>query len=156
MLGEQRRAFDGVFELANVPRPVVAQQHLLRFAIEAVDLLLQLAADAADEPAGQRQDVFLAIAQRRHVDGHDVQAVVEVFAKQAIGHHRRQVAVGGGDETHVHLDRAGAAETFELVLLQHAQNLGLRARAHVADFVEEQRAAVGLFEAADALPLGAA
>jgi hypothetical protein len=37
------------------------------------------------------------------------------------------------------------------VLLQHAQDLGLRVRAHVADFVEEQRAAVSLLEAADAL-----
>ena len=69
--------------------------------------------------------------------------------------HRRQVAIGGGDEPHVDLDRARAAEPLELVLLQHAQDLGLRARAHVADFVEEQRAAVGLLEAADALAIGA-
>ena len=48
-------------------------------------------------------------------------------------------------------ERARAAEALELVLLQHAQELGLRARAHVADLVEEQRAAVGLLEAADAL-----
>ena len=41
------------------------------------------------------------------------------------------------------------------MFLQDAQNLGLRARAHVADFVEEQRAPIGLFEAADALPVGA-
>ena len=41
------------------------------------------------------------------------------------------------------------------MLLQHAQDLGLRARAHVADFVEEQRAAVGLLEPADPLLVGA-
>ena len=53
------------------------------------------------------------------------------------------------------LMRARAAEPLELVLLQHAQDLGLRVRAHVADLVEEQRAAVGLLEAADALLVGA-
>ena len=37
------------------------------------------------------------------------------------------------------------------MLLQHAQDLGLRALAHVADLVEEERAAVGLLEPADAL-----
>ena len=57
--------------------------------------------------------------------------------------------------SHVDANRAGAAEALELVLLQHAQDLGLRARAHVADLVEEQRAAVGLLEAADALAIGA-
>ena len=41
------------------------------------------------------------------------------------------------------------------MLLQHAQDLGLRVRAHVADFVEEERAAVRLLEAADALLVGA-
>ncbi len=37
------------------------------------------------------------------------------------------------------------------MLLQDAQDLGLRARAHVADFVEEQRASVGLLESPDPL-----
>ena len=41
------------------------------------------------------------------------------------------------------------------MLLEHAQDLGLRVGAHVADFVEEQRAAVRLLEAADALFVGA-
>src|SRR4029079_8937497 len=35
------------------------------------------------------------------------------------------------------------------------QDLGLRVRAHVPDLVEEERAAVGLLEAADALLVGA-
>ena len=33
--------------------------------------------------------------------------------------------------------------------MQHAQHLGLRLRAHVPDFVEENRAAIRLFELAD-------
>jgi hypothetical protein len=41
------------------------------------------------------------------------------------------------------------------VLLEHAQDLGLRVGAHVADFVEEQRATVGLLESSDALLVGA-
>ena len=43
----------------------------------------------------------------------------------------------------------------ELAVLEHAQQLGLHGRRHVADLVEEERAAVGLLEAA-AAPLGAA
>ncbi len=70
-------------------------------------------------------------------------------------HHVRQVAVRGGDHTDVHAERPRAAEALELVLLQHAEDLGLRVRAHVADFVQEQRAAVRLFEPADPLLVGA-
>ncbi len=48
-----------------------------------------------------------------------------------------------------------AAERAERPLLQHAQQLGLRGRRHLGDLVEEQRAAVGEFEAALAARDGA-
>jgi hypothetical protein len=49
------------------------------------------------------------------------------------------------------LDRLGAADALDLALLQHAQDLGLRRERHVADFVEEDRAAVAEFELAQPL-----
>ena len=58
-------------------------------------------------------------------------------------------------DAHVGRDRLVPADALELLLLQHAQHLGLRGRGHVADLVEEERAAVGLLELADALPVGA-
>ena len=42
----------------------------------------------------------------------------------------------------------GAAQPLELALLQHAQQLHLRAQVQLADLVEEERAAVGQLEAA--------
>ena len=61
-----------------------------------------------------------------------------------------QVPVGGGDDAHVDLDRVLAADPLEGLLLQHAQHLRLHLQAHVADLVEEQRAAVGQLELAAA------
>ena len=58
------------------------------------------------------------------------------------------VLVGGGDHPHVHPHGLGAADPLELALLQHAQQLHLRAQVDVADLVEEQRAAFGQLEAA--------
>ena len=49
------------------------------------------------------------------------------------------------------LERFIAADAGELAILQHAQDLPLQRQRHVADFVEEERAAVALLEAADAL-----
>ena len=59
-----------------------------------------------------------------------------------------QVAVGGGDDADVGVQHARAAEAHELALLEHAQQLGLHRRRHLADLVEEQHAAVGLLDAA--------
>ena len=61
-----------------------------------------------------------------------------------------QVAVRGGDDADIRLDRLAPAHRGELAFLQHAQQAGLRLGRHVADLVQEQRAAGGLLEAPDA------
>ena len=61
---------------------------------------------------------------------------------------RAEVGVGGGDDADVHLDRLVVADALELALLQHAQQLHLQRHAHRAHFVEEERAAMRLFEPA--------
>ena len=48
-----------------------------------------------------------------------------------------------------------AADRRHLALLQHAQQLGLQGEGHVADLVEEQRAAVGLAKLPGAVGDGA-
>jgi hypothetical protein len=55
--------------------------------------------------------------------------------------------VGGGDDPHVDLDCPAAADALELAFLQNAQQLGLERARDVADFVEEEGAAVRLLEA---------
>ena len=100
-----------------------------------------------DEVRGQRQDVAAPLPQRGHQDEDD-EAEVEVLAERAVAHRRLEIAVGGGDDAHVDLDASRPPMRLELLFLQHAQQLGLQLRRHVADFVEEQRAAVGGFEEA--------
>ena len=55
--------------------------------------------------------------------------------------------MGRGDDPDVGADRGAAADRGELALLQDAQQPGLRLERHVADLVEEQRAALRLLEA---------
>ena len=98
--------------------------------------------------AGEQRDVGRALAQRRHLEGDDVEPVVEVLAELPLRDHLLEVAVGRRDDADVDVDRLVAADALELALLQEAQQLHLDGRRDLADLVEEQRAAVGLLEAA--------
>ena len=51
----------------------------------------------------------------------------------------------------VHAHIADAADAAERLFLEHAEQLGLEGRRHLADFVEEHRALVGLLEQAPLL-----
>ncbi len=103
----------------------------------------------------QHRNVLAPLAQRRQADADDVQAMVEVLAKTPVGDARLEVLVGGGDDAHVDVDLLEAADAVETAVRQYAKQSRLQIGRHVADLVEEQRAAVGLFEAADAAVLRA-
>ncbi len=60
----------------------------------------------------------------------------------------------GRDQPHVGLDRLVASHALEPLVLQEPQDLGLHSQRHVADLVEEERAAVALLELADAASVG--
>ncbi len=109
------------------------------------------AAVALEEVGDEQGDVLFALAERRDLDRHDVQPVEEVLAEAALLDLLLQVAVGRGDDAHVHGDQLAAADPLDLARLDRAEQLRLGLRAQVADLVEEEGAAVGQLELAPAL-----
>jgi hypothetical protein len=56
-----------------------------------------------EEAVDEQRDVFAAAAQRRQVDGDDVEAIEEVVAELALANGLAQIDVGGGDDADVDL-----------------------------------------------------
>ena len=92
-------------------------------------------------------------ARQLHRD--DVDAVVKVLAEPPFGHQLRQILVGRRHDADVRLDLFEPADAPEAPLLQHAQQLHLHHRRHLADLVEENRAALRDFDQALLGRLGA-
>ncbi|HXV20177.1 MAG TPA: hypothetical protein VD811_04180, partial [Desulfuromonadales bacterium] len=115
---------DGIFQFADVSRPVVGHQQGHRPAGDLGDALAA-GVELLDEGLRQQGDVLLALAQRRQVDGDDAEPVVEVLAEIPLVDLPAQVLVGGGDDAHVGLAGLDAADALELPLLQHPQQLRL-------------------------------
>ena len=67
-------------------------------------------------------------------------------AKATRGGFVAQRAIGGGDDAGIDAAREVLADAAHLAVLDDAQQLRLPARRQLADFVEEQRAAVGFLE----------
>ena len=103
----------------------------------------------------QYRQIIEPLAQRRHLQREYVQPVVQILAEAARDNGRIQVAMGRGDDAHVAADGFIAADPLEAALLQHAQQFHLHLQRHVADLVQEQRAALGKLEAAEPRRQGA-
>ena len=78
----------------------------------------------------------------------------EVAAELAGCDQRFKIAMRSHDHAHIDWSWFVRADPFDDRLFEDTEQLGLHGRGHVADFVKEQRAAMGLFEFAGvALPV---
>jgi len=107
------------------------------------------------EVTGQRENVLGPFAQGGQPQIDHVEAVEQVFAKDAAFCRIGKVAVGGRDDADVDLDGFCAANPVDFTFLERAQKLCLQAGIHLADFVEQQCSPVGFLELADTARDGA-
>ena len=96
----------------------------------------------------QAWNVFAAFGQLGQVHANDIQAVEQIFSEVAGLYQIFQVLMGCGDDADIHFDGGGAAYPVKLAIGQHPQQSSLSVGGHVADFIQKQGAAVGLFKAA--------
>src|SRR5438093_7546199 len=92
------------------------------------------------------------LAQRRHMDGDNIQPIVQILAEFCLSDQIEKIAVRRSDDAQVEGLGAAAANRGDAALLDGAQQLRLHFDAHVANLVEEERTSIGLLESAGAVP----
>ena len=95
----------------------------------------------------QQRNVFDTLAQRGHLDREYIQTVIQVFTERTDLDHVLEILVRRCNDSHIDALGFVAADPLEGALLQHTQQLNLHRQRHVADFVEEQGAAIGQLKA---------
>ena len=86
----------------------------------------------------------------------DVQPVEQVFAEPAVGDHGAEIAIRRRNRAHVDAPaRPIGPDLLQLAGFEEAQQKSLHPQGHLADFVEEDRAAVGELELARLVAIGA-
>ena len=143
---ENDGALDGVFQLAHVAGPTVAKEKRFGVLGENGGRRRHHGGAPLHEKFRERDDVDRPIAKRRDEERHAVQTKEEIRAEFAATRELAQIAVGRRDDAHVDLARLVRTDARDLARFEHAQELGLRLLRQLADFIEEDGAAVGRFE----------
>src|SRR5262252_5647927 len=81
---------------------------------------------ALQEVVGKQRNVFASFAQRREVDGDDMDTIVEILAKSPLVDGPAQVLVRRRNEAEVDFDRSAGSQGMELPLLQNPQEFDLQ------------------------------
>ena len=108
---KDQQPLDKIFQLTHVSRPGVSHQ-LIKCPIAE----LNIAPDGANgetlsEMSSKKRNILSALAERRNVDRHDIQPVVQILPEQPATHKLGRVAVGGGDDAYIDGDEFALADT---------------------------------------------
>ena len=119
---ESHRALDTVLEFTYVSRPFVLQ-HVTHGSL--CNLNRQTGREAIGKPVQESGDVGLAFTQWRQMDGYYVQPEIKVLAKGPFAIGGFQIAIGGGNHSHIDFDLIVATNRPHFLFLQYAKKLGL-------------------------------
>ena len=91
---------------------------------------------------GHHLQIFHVLAQRRHVNVKHIQPVKQIRAQMPMRHRILRIAIRRGQHAHIHVLLGARSQPAQFPLFQHAQQLGLRADRHLAQFIQQQRSAL--------------
>ena len=95
----------------------------------------------------QHWNIVFSFVQRRNFNGKHIETIEQIAPESSGSDGRRQVMISSGNHSDVRPYRFCSADTFEFALLKHTQQRMLGIGGKIADFIEEDRAAFGDFEA---------
>ena len=100
----------------------------------------------------QQRNVFPPIPQGRYSNHDHAEAIEQILPKPLRRDFALEIDVGGGDDPDVHLHEPATADRPDFAFLQDSQQLDLKRRGCLADFIEKDGAAGGLLEDALSCP----
>ncbi len=125
----------------------------LRTVSETPYLLLVLGGELRNEMPFEQRQILFALRQPWNLNLHHREPVIKILAKALFGDCGAEIVIGGRNDADVHLARRERTHALHFLVLQHSQKFGLGGERHIADFVEEQRAPIGVLGTNPALSL---
>src|SRR5438045_3929957 len=112
--------------------------------------------EVREKMIGQNRDVLEPRPKGRQRDGDHVQAIVQVLTEMLALNCESRIAVGGGNETNVHLRilLLAAHSTYDAVL-HDAKKLRLQGKRHLRELVEKECSSMRRLEEAGLFAIGA-
>jgi hypothetical protein len=135
VFGQNHCPFNDVLELTDISGPGVLLEGFHYGGRNRLDGTPHFSVEFVDKSPDQQRNILQSVAERRDVDGDNVEPVVEIIAKATTADLFFEVAVRGGDDARVNVSRFGASDPSKFSVLQDSEQLGLDPQRKFSDFV---------------------
>src|ERR1700674_5293269 len=141
-------ALDQILQLADIPRPVVFAQSGHQFVGDRHSARIIFAVIVGKKIVDQVGNIGSALAQRRHVQVHDVNAIEQIRPKSTAFNLLLQLSIGGANYADLNFLVLLRPYAAKLAILQQLQQLGLQTQVKFRNLIQKQSSPVGHFDPA--------
>src|SRR5207244_63711 len=96
----------------------------------------------------QESNIVTAFAEAREVNGNNIEPIVEILPESAVLDSFFERFVARRDNADVYVNRDVVAHSADFAFLENAQESALQHRGHGPDFIQKNRATIGLLKKA--------
>ena len=133
-------------DFTHIPWPVVGDKTHERRLSDRRTRATEVSRVLADRVLHEQRNIFASIAQRRNVNLGAFETKVQILTKRAFRREFLEIAIRRAHQPHIDALGFIRAKTHDVARLQYAQQLRLHRQRHVADFIKEDRAAIGILK----------
>src|SRR3990170_7707832 len=137
-LDHDRNPLHQVAQFPDIAGPVISHQQFCRLFCQCLLPQPLLSDDLAQKMSCQEGDVLPPLAQRRDMNGYDIDPVVKVLSEGPLLNFFREIFIGCRDDPDIDLYVSISPDPLEFLFLQDAQYLGLCVQAHVPDLIQKE------------------
>ena len=130
LLSKNGGTLDNILKLTHISRPVVGNQTSHTALGEPTAFDPMFFGKSIEEVVGEDLHIAGAFAERRDLDGENIEAVVEILTEVAFLNGLEQVAVRCRKDAHIDFDGFISPHPLEFTLLEDSQKFGGRVRFH--------------------------
>ena len=131
-------------QLSDISGPIVAHENGFCVTVKALERFFFFAHIFPQKVFGNAHNIFTPLAQGRHIDRQDVQAVIEIFAESSGLNLGEGVAICGTDNADIDRNFLVATDLCKAAALHKTQQFCLQVEIHFPNFIEKERPPVGL------------
>ncbi len=131
---------DNILQFPDIPRKGIINKDIHNFGAYLLHLFPLSSGEFFQKVLTQKGDIVLSFRQAGHLQGDDVQAVIEVLAESTPFHLVFEVLIGGRQDADVHRNFPGAAHAKKGFVLEDPQEFGLHGKRHLGYFIQKNRA----------------
>jgi len=139
------QALNEVLQLANVSGPAMLFKSGQGGIVDVFGGNTIGDAVGLEKMFAQQGNIAEPFAQRGKLYRDDVDTVVKIFSKASGTGHLLKIFVGSADQTKVDLAERTATESLDHVILQYAEEFGLKGQSKGCDLIKEKSAAISQF-----------